>query len=87
LPPALKVGSTHLPVGSCMISWESYSPNAIVKFESGGGMSVTVEGKWVNQGAGYPQNAIVYVANRDGSRTLLEIRFYRMGRTLVFGRS
>ncbi len=86
LPPALKVGGTHLPVGYCMISWESYTPNAIVKFESDRGMSVTVEGKWVNQGARYSQNAIVYVENRDGSRTLLEIRFHRMGQALVFGR-
>ncbi len=69
-----------------MISWESYTPNAIVKFESDRGMSVTIEGKWVNQGAAYSQNAIVYVENRDGSRTLLEIRFHRMGQALVFGR-
>jgi len=86
LPPVLKVGGTHLPVGYCMISWESYTPDAIVKFESDRGMSVTVEGKWVNQGARYSNNAIVYVENRDGSRTLLEIRFNRMGRALVFRR-
>jgi len=86
LPPALKVGSTHLPVGYCMISWESYTPNAIVKFENDRGMSVTVEGKWVNQRARYSQNAVVYVENRDGSRALLEIRFYRMGQALVFRR-
>ncbi len=87
LSSGLKVGGTHLPVGNYVISWESYTPNAIVKFESGRGMSVTVEGKWVNQGARYSsQNAIVCVENRDGSRTLLEIRFYRMGRALVFRR-
>jgi hypothetical protein len=84
LPTALKVGAIHLPVGDCMISWESYTPNAIVKFESDRGMSVTVEGKWVNQGARYSNNAIVYDVNRDGSRTLVEIRFQRMGRALVF---
>jgi PilZ domain/SPOR domain len=86
LSAGLKVGGTDLPVGNCVISWESYTPNALVKFESDRGMSVTVEGKWVNQGARYSQNAIVYVKNRDGSRTLLEIRFNRMGRALVFRR-
>jgi len=85
LPPALKVGSTHLPVGYCTISWESYSPNAIVKFENSEGTSVTVEGRWVNEGEKYPHNAVAYVKNRDGSRTLVEIRFYSMARTLVFG--
>ena len=84
LPTALKVGATHLPVGDCIITWESYTPNAIVKFESDRGMSVTVEGKWVNQGARYSNNAVVYDLNRDGSRTLVEIRFQRMGRALVF---
>jgi hypothetical protein len=86
LPPALKVGGTHLPVGYCTISWESYSPNAIVKFEDGTGTSVTVEGKWVNQGEKYPYNAVVYLKNRDGSGTLLEIRFNHIGQALVFGR-
>jgi len=85
LPPALKVGNTHLPVGYCTISWESYSPNAIVKFENSEGTSVTVEGKWVNKSEKYPHNAVAYLTNRDGSRTLVEIRFYSMARTLVFG--
>ena len=84
LPPALKVGGTHLPIGYCTISWESYSPNAIVKFEDIKGTSVTVEGKWINEGEKYPDNAVVYLKNRDGSRILLQIRFYGMARALVF---
>jgi hypothetical protein len=87
LPPALKVGGTHLPVGLCVISWESYTPNAIVKFESDRGMNVTVEGKWVKQDVRYTTNAVVYVKNKDGSHTLVEIRLSGMGRALVFGRA
>jgi cell division protein FtsN len=86
LPPALNVGGTHLPVGDCVISWESYSPSAIVKFEDIRGTSVTVEGKWVDRGKTYSYNAVVYLENRYGSRTLLEIRFDRRGQVLVFGR-
>jgi PilZ domain-containing protein/sporulation related protein len=87
LPPALKVGGTHLPVGDCVISWESYPPNAIVKFEDITGTSVTVEGRWVNRSdMRYSSNAVVYFENRYGPRTLLEIRFDRMGQVLVFGR-
>jgi cell division protein FtsN len=86
LPPALNVGGTYLPVGDCMISWESYSPNAIVKFEDIRGTSVTVEGKWVDRDKTYSDNAVVYLQNRYGSRTLLEIRFNGMGQALVFGR-
>ena len=85
LPPKLKVGGSELPVGYCVISWESYSPNAIVKFEDIRGTSVTVEGRWVDRDERYSDNAVVYLENRYGFRTLLEIRFNRMGQALVFG--
>jgi cell division protein FtsN len=85
LPRTLKVGDTHLPVGSCLISWESYTPDAIVKIERDRGMGVTVEGRWVNQGVSYAEDAVAYQTNRDGSRTLVEIRFSGMRRALVFG--
>jgi cell division protein FtsN len=85
LPPALKVAGSHLPVGDCVISWESYSPDAIVKIEDVRGMGVTLEGKWVNQGVKYTEDAVGLHKNRDGSRTLIEIRFAGMGQALVFG--
>lgn len=81
----LKVGGTNLPVGSCLISWESYTPDAIVKIESYRGMGVTVEGRWVNHGVRYTEDTVAYHTNRDGSRTLVEIRFSGMRRALVFG--
>ena len=85
LPRTLEVGGTHLPVGSCLISWESYTPDAIVKIERYRGMGVTVEGRWVNRGVSYTEDAVGYQTNRDGSRTLVEIRFSGMRRALVFG--
>ena len=33
MPSQLRVGNTRMPVGYCLISWESYVPDAIVKFE------------------------------------------------------
>jgi hypothetical protein len=87
IPAALKVAGRQLPAGDCVISWESYTPNAIVKIEDVRGVGVTLEGKWVNQGVRYPENAVGLYKNRDGSRTLVEIRFAGMGRALVFGGS
>jgi hypothetical protein len=86
MPAALKVDSTRLPAGTCVISWESYIPDAIVKIEGDRGSSVTVEGKWVKRGLRYYENAVVYRKNADGSRTLLEIQFSGMGQVLVFGK-
>jgi cell division protein FtsN len=85
LPPALKVAGEQLPVGDCVITWESYTPDAIVKIEDARGMGVTVEGKWVKRAVRYTADAVGYQKNRDGSRTLVEIRFASMGQALVFG--
>lgn len=85
LPAGLRVGSTIVPVGSCTISWESYIPDAIVRFEDERGRAVTFEAKWMKQGVKYVHSAIAYRTNRDGSRTLLELRFANMEQALVFG--
>ena len=87
LPPALKVAAAHLPVGDCSISWESYTPDAIVKFQDDRGRSVTVEGKWVKQGVKYSENEVGYETNRDGSHNLIEIHFAGMGQALFFTRN
>jgi len=86
LPRAFEVDSRRLPVGDCVISWESYTPDAIVKFEGDEGARITVDAKWVKRGARYAENAVVYQKNRDGSFNLLEIRFSGLGEALVLGR-
>lgn len=85
LPGALVASGKRLPTGYCVISWESYLPDAVVKIENEGRMGVTLDGKWVNRPAGYTQNAVAYQINRDGTRTLVEIRFSGMQQALVFG--
>lgn len=85
MPPGMKVGSNHLSDGFCVISWESYIPDAIVKVEDDNGRGITIEAKWVKQASKFAQNAIAYQRNKDGSRTLLEIRFAGMNQALVFG--
>jgi PilZ domain/SPOR domain len=85
MPASLQVGATRLPAGLCVISWESYSPDAIVRFDNSKDADVTVQGKWLKESAKYAQDAVGYQKNRDGSRTLIEIRFSGMAQTLVFG--
>jgi len=48
-------------------------------------VGVTVEARWVKQGVRYAENAVGYRKNKDGSRTLIEIRFAAMNEALVFG--
>jgi hypothetical protein len=44
----------------------------------------TTMGKWVDRGAKYKADALVYSDNPDGSHTLLEIRFAGQRQALVF---
>jgi hypothetical protein len=86
LRSGLHVGSAHLPEGECVISWESYAPDAIVKIENLRSRPVTLEAKWVKKGSRYPESAIVYEKQRDGSLALLEIRFSGLAEALVLGK-
>jgi cell division protein FtsN len=86
-PSGLTFHGTHLPVGDCVVSWESYVTHATVKFEKDRNIVATAKGKWVERGAKYEWNMIVSQRNGDGSRTLLEIRFASMSRALVLGES
>jgi hypothetical protein len=84
LPRVLRLGGASMPIGDCTVSWESYLPDAIVKFQISNASDVVAEGKWVDRTVKYPETSVVYVTNRDGSRTLTEIRFSGMKRALVF---
>jgi hypothetical protein len=75
------------PVEDCLISWESYSNHAIVKFVREDYVVATADGRWVNRGSRFDRDAFVYRKNNDGSRTLLEIQFAGMSQALVFGKS
>ena len=83
----LTLNGARLPVGDLVITWESYIPDAIVKFEKDGSVVGTTDGKWEKRSVKYGDDAIVYRKNSDGSRTLLEIRFAGMSQALVFGKS
>jgi hypothetical protein len=84
-PFALTLNGTQVPVGDYTISWESYSPDALVKLVLNYDVVATPEAKWVKGDVSYQHNAVVWRQNRDGSRSLIEIRFAGMNRALVFG--
>jgi hypothetical protein len=87
LRSGVTLNGTHMPVGECTISWESYVSDAAVKFVHDNDVVATTNGKWVKREVRYTDDAYVYRKNGDGSRTLLEIRFAGMHQALVFGKS
>ncbi len=83
-PVVLTLNGTHVPKGDYTISWESYSPDAVVKIVRNYDVVATAEGKWMKRDVPYKLTAFAWRASADGSRTLLEIRFGGMSRALVF---
>lgn len=78
------LNGTTLTAGFYEISWVSHSPEATVTFVRAGHVMVTAMGKWVDRGAAYKADSLVYSNNPDGSHTLLEIRFAGKNQALVF---
>ena len=72
--------------GDYVISWESYIPDAKVKFSQNDSVVASADGKWVDRGVRNNRNAFVYLRRGDGSHVLLEIRFEGMSKVLVFSR-
>jgi PilZ domain/SPOR domain len=83
-PFVLTLNGTHVPNGDYIINWESYSPDAVVKFVQNDDVVATAAGKWTKTDVAYKRNAVVWRPSADGSRILLEIRFAGMSRALVF---
>lgn len=72
--------------GDYVISWESYIPDAKVKFSQNDYVVTSADGRWVDRGVRTERNAFVYLRRGDGSHVLLEIRFEGMSKVLVFSR-
>ena len=83
----LTLNGSPVSGGDYLIRWEAYSPDANVEFVKRDSVVATADGKWVQRGARYQDDAYVYRKNGDGSRTLLEIRFSGMSQVLAFSTS
>jgi len=79
------IGATTLRAGNYKVDWVSHSPEATVTFYSGKQVVATVEGKWVDRGSEYKQNAVLYADNSDVSKSSIEIRVAGMKQALVLG--
>jgi hypothetical protein len=70
--------------GDFVIRWESYVPDAKVKFLQDDLLVTSADAMWVERGTKNQRNAFVYQRNPDGTHMLLEIRFAGMSKVLVF---
>jgi hypothetical protein len=76
----------EISAGRYEVSWVSHSPTATVTFAQRNATVATAEAKWSDRDVSYPDDAVVYTTNPDGSHTLEEIRFGGTKRALGFGK-
>ena len=81
---SMTLQGTPLAPGEYSISWVTHSPAATVTVASKKNVVATVEGRLVDAGKKFSQDAIVYDSNPDGTRTIREIRLAGSSKTIVF---
>ena len=74
----------QLAPGEYSISWVAHSPEATVTVASKKNVVATVEGRLVDAGKKFSQDAVVYDSNPDGTRTIREIRLAGSTQAIVF---
>jgi hypothetical protein len=86
LRSGLTLNGARMPEGECTVRWESYINDTVIKIVQDRLLVTTASGKWVKNDAKYKRDAFVVRRNPDGTRTLLEIQFGGLSKTLVFGK-
>ena len=81
----LMLNGATIPCSTCTVTWESFGPEAIVKFENEKSDVLKAGGKLVRRRIWYDREAFVYWRKASGSRVLLEIRLGGTNQALVFG--
>ena len=66
-----------------VVAWESYGPDASVRFVIGATVVETAQAKWVSRDVPYEHDEITYRGNGQGSRTLVELHFAGVSQALV----
>lgn len=80
-------GTTKLAAGYYLLKWETHSPEATVKFMTGGKVVAVLNGKVVQREKKFSQNVIIDDPGPDGSRILKEVDFGDTNISIVFGES
>lgn len=87
LRSGLTLNGERIPGGDCTIHWETYITGTVVKVLQDHLLVTTANGRWEKNDSKYRRDAFVYRRNLDGSKTLLEIQFAGLSRSLVFGKT
>jgi len=74
----------QLAPGEYGISWVTHSPEATVTVAKNKNVVATAQGRLVDAGKRFTQNAVLYDESADGTRTIREIRLAGSTQAIVF---
>jgi hypothetical protein len=83
LHAAVTLNGAMVPEGAYDLTWDSKSSTVRVTLWKDGQFIATAPGVWVKNGAQYTEDALLLRVNRDGSRSLIEIRLAGIAKTIV----
>jgi hypothetical protein len=84
LPYGMTLKGTPLAAGEYSLSYVTHSPEATVTVTSKKAVLATAEGRVVNAGKKFTQNAVLYDENSDGTRKIMAIHLANSTTSIVF---
>jgi hypothetical protein len=83
LHAAITLNGAKVPEGICDLTWDSANSAVRITLWKDGRFIATASGTWVKNGAKYTEDAVLLRVNRDGTRSLIEIRLAGIAKTIV----
>ena len=74
----------NLRAGNYLVEWKTHSPEASVQFSQRFKVALFAEGRVERRVKKYEENSVVYSTAPDGSLSIIEIRFAKSDKVLVF---
>ncbi len=79
----ITLNGAKVPQGIYDLTWDSNSSAVRVTLWKGGQFIATAPGFWVKNGAKFTEDTTLLRVNRDGTRSLVEIRLAGIAKTIV----
>jgi hypothetical protein len=83
LHAAITLNGAKVSEGIYDLTWDSANSPVRITLWKDGRFIATASGNWVKNGAKYTEDAVLLRVNRDGTRSLIEIRLAGVAKTIV----
>jgi hypothetical protein len=79
----ITLNGAKVPAGIYDLSWDSRSSAVRISLWKDGQFIATAPGVWMKSGIKFTEDAVLLRVNRDGTRSLVEIRLAGIAKTIV----